>query len=211
MNKFSYSAPLMAGLLATNLLAAGLLTARAGSQQQATPASAPAAQKQAQPTPDARTNLIGKPLAAWNISAQHWTNTRKPIHLEDLKGHVTVIEFFRIGCSHCRDAAPARRALYRKYRSRGLKMIGFQSPGDTANTRNSENNWRQVKSQIRQWHLTYPIAFDRNRALFDSYNLQFYPTVLVVDRKGIVRFQQTGFTPTNAKALEQFVAGALKK
>ena len=201
MNKFSYSALLMVGLLATSV----------GSQPQATPTSALAAQEQVQPIPDARTNMVGKPLAAWNIPAQHWTNTRKPIDLADLKGHVTVIEFFRIGCSHCRDAAPARRALYRKYHPRGLKMIGFQSPADTTNARNSETNWKQVKAKIRQWRLTYPIAFDSNRALFDKYNFQFYPTVLVVDKKGIVRFQQTGFTPANAKALEQFVAGALKK
>ena len=160
---------------------------------------------------DNQKSLQDKSFGGWVIPQRGWTNTPQPVWLGGLKGHVTVIEFFRINCSHCQDAAPARRALYRKYRKQGLKMIGFQSPGDVGNAANAENDWRQVKLQIKKWNLTYPIAFDKNRAFFDKNDLMFYPTVLVLDKQGIVRFQQTGYSDEKARELERVVAKMLKK
>ena len=160
---------------------------------------------------DHKQDLEGQPFGGWVIPQKYWTNTRQPIWLGGLQGKVTVIEFFRIGCSHCQDAAPSRRALYRKYHGRGLKMVGFQSPGDTKNAANAENDWHKVKLQIKKWGLTYPIAFDKNRAFFDKNDLMFYPTVLVLDKKGIVRLQQTGYSDEGAQKLEQIVANLLKQ
>jgi len=84
-------------------------------------------------------------------------------------------------------------------------VIGFQSPGPDA----TENNWKKVQGIVRAWKLPYPIAFDAKGALFKKYGLSFYPTVLVLDRKGIVRFQQAGYSKDKAKELEQFVAKIL--
>ncbi len=160
---------------------------------------------------DHKKDLEGQTFDGWVIPQKYWTNTREPIWLGGLQGKVTVIEFFRINCSHCQEAAPSRRALYRKYHQRGLQMVGFQSPGDTENSANVENDWSKVKPQIKKWGLTYPIAFDKNRAFFDKNDLMFYPTILVLDKQGIVRLQQTGYTSEKAQELEQVVAKLLKQ
>lgn len=159
--------------------------------------------------PDATQNLMGKKLDGWVVPQKYWTNTPQPIWLGGLQDQITVIEFFRINCPHCQDAAPSREALYRKYRARGLKMVGFHSPGIIEDASNPENIWSEVKNAVKQWQLTYPIAFDKDRAFFDKNNFHYYPTVLVLDKKGIVRFQQTGYSPEKAKELEQFVAQML--
>ncbi len=156
-------------------------------------------------------NLEGQRLGGWVIPRKYWTNTRQPVWLGGLQGKVTVIDFFRIGCSHCQDAVPARRALYRKYHASGLQMVGFQSPGDTSNAANSENDWHKVKLQIQKWGLTYPIAFDKNRSFFDKNALMFYPTILVLDKKGVVRLQQTGYSDKNNKELDELIAKLLKQ
>lgn len=158
---------------------------------------------------DVRQNLLGKKLAGWIVPQKYWMNTPQPVWLGGLQGQITVIEFFRINCSHCQDAAPSREAFYRKYRARGLKMIGFHSPGIIADSTNPENIWSDVKTTVKQWNLTYPIAFDKDRAFFNKNDFRFYPTVLVLDRKGVVRFQQTGYSPEKAKNLEQFVGEIL--
>ena len=165
----------------------------------------------AAPEPDATQNLMGKKLPGWIIPQKYWMNTPDALWLGGLKGEVTVVEFFRINCSHCQDAAPSREALYRKYRARGLKMIGFHSPGVIEDSGNPENIWSDVKTTVKQWKLTYPIAFDKDRAFFDKNEFRFYPTVLVLDGKGIVRFQQTGYTPEKAKDLDAFVGQMLKQ
>lgn len=159
--------------------------------------------------PDATQNLIGKKLNGWIVPQKYWANTPQPIWLGGLQDQITVIEFFRINCTHCQDAAPSREALYRKYRARGLKMVGFHSPGIIGDTKDDENKWDKVKVEVKKWGLTYPIAFDKDRAFFDKNEFRFYPTVLVLDRKGIVRFQQTGYSPEKAKDLDAFVGEIL--
>ena len=109
--------------------------------------------------------LVGKAAPRWVISKKNWTNSPNAIWLGGLTGHVTVIEFLRINCSHCQDAVPARRMLYLKYHKLGMEMVGFQSPGDINDPNNSENDWKQVKRTIAAWQLPYPIAFDSKRAL----------------------------------------------
>src|SRR5688572_8658565 len=73
--------------------------------------------------------LVGKPAPAWNIDPKLWANTPKPITLKDLKGSVTLLEFWRTGCSHCREAAPfLQKQVYEKFRPNGLKVVTFHSP-----------------------------------------------------------------------------------
>ena len=156
--------------------------------------------------PASAPTLVGKTPPRWIISKKNWTNTSEAVWLGGTKGHVTVIEFLRINCSHCLGAAPARRALYLKYHKLGVEMVGFQSPGDINNPQNTENDWSLVKHTIRDWQLPYPIAFDSKRALFDRYGLQFYPSILVLDREGVVRFQQSGFDEKKAKDLDAAIA-----
>lgn len=167
--------------------------------QQPTPT--PTTIRIAEPPPD----LVGKPVPSWKLTHRSWINTRRPIRWSRLKGRVVVIEFFRIQCPHCQAAAPSRRALYRKYRPHGMRFIGFQSPGLDP----TESNWKKVQGIVRAWKLPYPIAFDANGALFKKFGLSLYPTVLVVDRKGIVRFQQTGYNADKAKDLERFITRIL--
>jgi thiol-disulfide isomerase/thioredoxin len=152
--------------------------------------------------------LVGKPAAPWNIPAGSWMNTPQPISLQDVKGHVTIIEFFRIECPHCEDAVPFMRSLYTKYRPQGLRMVAIQSPGDAP----AENDWKKVQATLRRWNVPYPVAFDKNADVFvQKYQGDVYPTVLVLDEKGIIRYQETGYDEATAKSLESFIVKSLKK
>jgi len=146
-------------------------------------------------------NLVGQRAPSWRFARSSWINTRRPIRWSKLAGRVTVIEFSRIDCSHCQAVAPSRRALHRKYRKRGPRMIGFQSPGISP----AENSWPKVRAVVRQWKLTYPIAFDDRRTVMKKFGQNTYPAVFVLDRKGIVRFQQSGESPEKQAELDRFV------
>jgi thiol-disulfide isomerase/thioredoxin len=152
--------------------------------------------------------LMGKPAPAWNIPTNLWMNTPQPIALQDVKGHVTVLEFFRIGCPHCEEAAPFMTGLYQKFREHGLRMVAFQSPGRSLE---KERDWNTVQATVRRWKITYPVAFDKGDIVFKKYNGSRYPTMLALDEQGVVRFYQTGHSQAKAEALESFVAEALKK
>jgi len=164
---------------------------------------------QATPAPDpSNQEWIGKTPPAWDTNKiKDWTNS-KPMKLSDLKGSVAVIEFWRANCSHCEEAAPFLNAMYQQFKPHGLKMVSFQSPAPTnVNDPSSvEGNWSKVLGFVRAHKLTYPVAFDRDGTLFmKDYKGTLYPTIMVLDKQGIIRYRQTGHDARKAAALQEFL------
>lgn len=163
------------------------------------------------PAPAAEDNkaarFIGQTLGnsdipSWKGRVGPWQNTKAPIKVADLKGKPALVEFFRINCSHCQEAAPFLEALYRRYQPRGLKMAAIQSPADRKGTSGSEEtNWTTVQGWIKERGLTYPIGFDKNSEYFQgTIEGTYYPTTMVTDANGKVVYAQTGHD--DAKAIK---------
>ena len=152
--------------------------------------------------------LLNKPAIDWNIAPEYWVNTPHPITLKDLKGSVTLLEFWRANCIHCQEAAPFMRELYDHWHPRGLKMVTFESPGQP-NADNLENNWQQVQGKVKEWKLPYPVAFDKGRILFNKYHGNLYPMMIVLDKEGKVIFFHTGFDQAKSAALVRFLGHEL--
>ena len=77
-------------------------------------------------TPREGKELLGTPAPAWNPK-KLWLNS-KPLSLEDLRGKVVLVRFWLVECPLCERTAPALNNLYKKYRKRGLEIIGFHHP-----------------------------------------------------------------------------------
>jgi thiol-disulfide isomerase/thioredoxin len=151
--------------------------------------------------------MMGKSAPSWNIPQQYWINTKKPLDLKDFKGSMTLLEFFRIECSHCQDAVPFMKQLQKTYAPKGLKIVAIQAPGMAP----TENDWQTVQDKLREWKVTYPVAFDEKAQVFQSkYNGTKYPTMLLLDPHGVVRFVQTGYTAEKAAQLESTIKMGLQ-
>jgi len=168
------------------------------------------------PAPSAQElqQLVGKPAPEFNIPSALWTvqsSSRKPVTVASLNGHIAIVEFWRATCPHCKDAAPFMEGLYKKYGKQGLKVVGIQSPSDNPDPHFAENDWGQVRATASQWGITYPIGFDAHSQLFKTqYHGTLYPTVLVLDKNGVVQYAETGYDDAKAKKLEQVVQQMLK-
>ncbi len=145
--------------------------------------------------------LGGKKLPEWkNVSP--WQNAKAPITLNSLKGKPALIEFFRINCSHCQDAAPLLEALYLRYQPRGLKMVAIQSPGDFKDITNVETQWPAVQAFAKAGGLTYPIAMDKDSKYFQqTIKGTYYPTTMIADAAGTIVHAQTGHDTQKAITL----------
>ncbi len=152
-------------------------------------------------TPDPTlTAWIGKEPLPWSFPAQSWVNTPRPLTPTDLKGKITLIEFWRRGCSHCEDAVPFMNTLKSHFGPK-LQIITFQSPGVIDDPENPENSWPQVKDWIKAHNIQYPVAFDEGRKLKNQYQVALYPFVMVVNRQGKIVYDHTGHTSEKARAL----------
>ena len=131
-----------------------------------------------------------------------WENAKQPISLDSLKGQPALLEFFRINCSHCQEAAPFLEALYQRYQPRGLKMAAVQSPGDYKDATNDETQWPKVQDFVKAGGLTFPVGMDENSQYFQqTLNGSYYPTTMLTDKNGKVVYAQTGHDAKKAMAL----------
>ena len=112
-------------------------------------------------------------------------------------GKVRIIEIFGTWCPNCNDATQFLVELDRKYRARGLKILGlaFELTGD------ARRDAVQVATYRRRHNIQYPILIagtsDKGKAsaavrVLDR--VRAYPTTIFVDGLGRIRAVHTGFS-----------------
>jgi cytochrome c biogenesis protein CcmG, thiol:disulfide interchange protein DsbE len=122
----------------------------------------------------------------------------RPIRLADLRGRPVWVNFWASWCPPCQQETPTLRALYERYRSRGLELVAISVQESTAD---------DVRRYAQTYDLSYPIGFDATSAVFKTYRAYGLPTQIFIDREGIVRNVWRG--PLTEPQAEAFLAQIL--
>ena len=132
--------------------------------------------------------LISAERAAFapSLAAGEWFNSEE-LKLEDLRGQVVLIDFWSFSCGYCRRQVPALRALNTRYRGKGLKIIGVHSPMIEADL-----DTKQVRRVSRALRVSYPVVIDNDKGSWRAFRVRAYPTVMLLDKKGRIRFVHIG-------------------
>jgi len=49
-----------------------------------------------------------------------------------------------------------------------------------------------VKDAVKRFGILYPIAIDNGFTIWDSYKIGYWPTLLLIDKRGVVRYAHVG-------------------
>ena len=123
------------------------------------------------------------------------------ISLDDLKGKVVMLDFWGTWCPPCVESVPELRNLHKRYsKDASFVMIGISSDRDDV-------VWKDFTDKNR---MIWPQYRDGNRKIQNAFNIRAYPTYIVIDHEGIVRYQSTGFGYGRAADLESAIKKHIK-
>jgi thiol-disulfide isomerase/thioredoxin len=143
-----------------------------------------------------RMDLVGAQAPAWRgIEAVHGIF---PPSLDALRGRVVVLDFWATWCAPCRVVAPKLGALQARYGAQGLSVLGV-----------STEDAPDVSSFAQRLPMSYPVAVDKNAETTRSYGVVSLPTLVVIDKRGVIRDVSIGYDPGEDARLDGIVKSLL--
>lgn len=103
------------------------------------------------------------------------------VSLEDLHGKVVLLDFWGTWCAPCVASVPALRDLQKRFSKEPLfKMISVSNDSDEA-------KWR---SFIEKNQMAWTQYLDKDRHVVRAFEVRAYPTYILIDAEGIIRFRE---------------------
>ncbi len=97
----------------------------------------------------------------------------KPWTFSELRGKVVLVNFWATWCPPCRKEMPDLEALYERFNSKGLVVLGI-----------SDEEAAKVEPFIRERKVTFPVLLDPQRKVNDMFIVEGIPKSFIYDREG---------------------------
>lgn len=104
------------------------------------------------------------------------------IKLSDYKGKIVLLDFWATWCHGCQIEIPWYMEFQKKYKERGLVVIGVSMDDD---------GWKSVKPFLKDHNLNYPIVIGSEN-LGHQYGVDSMPVTLLIDRDGQIAESHAG-------------------
>lgn len=118
--------------------------------------------------------------------ARPWLNT-EPLQAQDLAGKIVLINFWTYSCINSLRPLPYLLAWARKYKDRGLVVIGVHTPEF-----GFEHDIDRVRRATSALGIGYPVVLDNEYAIWRAFENQAWPGFYFVDARGAVRDRKLG-------------------
>jgi thiol-disulfide isomerase/thioredoxin len=115
-----------------------------------------------------------------------WLNS-EPLTAAELRGRVVLVDIWTYSCVNWLRTLPYVRAWAKRYRDRGLVVVGAHCPEF-----GFEHDLDNVRQATRQLGVDYPVVIDNDFAIWHSLANRYWPALYLADRDGRIRFHHFG-------------------
>jgi thiol-disulfide isomerase/thioredoxin len=117
-----------------------------------------------------------------------------PVRLADLRGKVVLLDFWAFWCPPCLDAFPDLNSWHEDYKDKGLVVLGVTKfYGNNGGMRVDEDAELLFLKRFKAgYRVKYGVAVAAKETNHQNYAVESIPTTVLIDRRGIVRFIETG-------------------
>jgi peroxiredoxin/outer membrane lipoprotein-sorting protein len=127
--------------------------------------------------PGERPNLTGRVAQDFTLKALDGDK----VSLNGLRGHVVLLDFWATWCPPCRAELPEIEKIRHEFSDKGLVVLGI----------NDEESG-VVKSFVKKNQYDLPVLMDSKREVHRMYGARAIPTVIVIDRDGVIKAHYVG-------------------
>ncbi len=138
-------------------------------------------------------DLEGKPMPEFDVP--DWLNASR-FASDDLRGQVTLFFFWAHWCSDCAAQKPILYRLLGRFRDRGLRVVaptrryGYLREGEDAGP--EEERAYIVASKVSKHAMLRSVPVPLSEQAFVAFGVSTTPTLVLVDREGVVRLYHPG-------------------
>jgi len=110
-----------------------------------------------------------------------WLNTKRPLSLRELRGHVVILDFWTYCCINCMHVIPLLDALEERHRGDPLVVIGVHSAKF-----DEEKDPTNIRDAIARYGLHHPVVVDQNMKVWNDFAIRSWPTLVVIRPDGTI-------------------------
>jgi thiol-disulfide isomerase/thioredoxin len=108
--------------------------------------------------------------------------------LASLRGRIVLVDVFTFECINCTNITPALKQLYASYPRTELEIVAVHTP----EVPSYQRSLRYVARERQAAALPWPIAIDNEHRIWDAYEISAWPTQLIFDRAGKLKYTIVG-------------------
>lgn len=133
-------------------------------------------------------DLVGAPAPVWSNVAPL---AGAPSSIAQLRGRVVLVDFWASWCGPCRMLAPRLSALKDKLGAQGLTVVGITT-----------DDAEKAAVFAERHQMRYGVVVDKDGDTSRAYGVTALPTMVLIDKKGVVRDVFIGYDPSGDARLE---------
>jgi cytochrome c biogenesis protein CcmG/thiol:disulfide interchange protein DsbE len=125
--------------------------------------------------------------------------TLERLDLDAYRGKVVLLDFWASWCGPCKESFPWMQQMANDYADRGLVVIAV----------NVDHERALAEQFLRAHQPRFPIVFDPQGRLAESFHVSGMPASFYIDRNGKLRYTHIGFRAGERADAQREIAGLL--